>query len=194
MVIPHVAKFLLWVGGWTSVGQVPNVRKAVIIGAPHTSNWDGFWGLVYKVSIGLDIRFFVKESMFWFPLSLLLRGLGGIPLNRDAAASAVRDAVARFNNNETFYFGLAPEGTRRKTRGWKSGFYRIAEDAGVPVSLGFFDYANKRVGLGPLLTLTGDVDADLEIIESFYASIEACWPESASAVTFARERSRGERR
>lgn len=194
MILRYVAKFLLWVGGWTPVSQVPNVRKAVVIGAPHTSNWDGFWGLVYKVSIGLDIKFYIKESMFWFPLSLLLRGLGGIPLNRGAAASAVRDAVAKFNSNETFFFGLAPEGTRSKTRGWKSGFYRIAEDAGVPVSLGFFDYANKRVGLGPLVTLTGDVDADLKIIESFYASIQACWPENRSAVTFAREGSRGERR
>jgi len=178
MILPYVAKFLLWVGGWTPVGQVPSVRKAVIIGAPHTSNWDGFWGLVYKVSIGLDVKFYMKESMFWFPLSLLLRG----------------NAVAKFNSYETFFFGLAPEGTRSKTRGWKSGFYRIAEDAGVPVSLGFFDYANKRVGLGPLVTLTGDMDADLKIIESFYASIEACWPENISAVTFTRGGSRGERR
>lgn len=185
MFLPYIARFLLLLGGWTLVGGVPDIHKAVVIVGPHTSNWDGYWGLVYKVAIGLNVTFFAKQSLFWFPLSLLLKALGGIPLHRGRARSAVDQAVAAFNNNERFLFALAPEGTRRKTRGWKTGFYRIAETAGVPVVCGFFDYANKRVGLGPIVTLTGDKQADLVIFRSFYTTIEGRWPEKTSPVIFA---------
>lgn len=186
MILPHVARFLLWLGGWTSVGQVPGVRKAVLIAAPHTSNWDGFWAIVYKVHVGLDIRWFVKDSMFWFPMSMLLRSFGAIPLDRKRASLAVNEAIAAFDNNETFFFGLAPEGTRSRTSGWKSGFYRIAEGANVPVVCGFLDYDNKRLGLGPMLTLTGDKDADMAILKSYYSSISGRWPELTSPIELTR--------
>jgi 1-acyl-sn-glycerol-3-phosphate acyltransferase len=185
VILPHVARFLLKLGGWTPVGGMPRVSKAVLIGAPHTSNWDGFWALVYITAIGLKVRFFVKDSMFWFPLGTLLRAFGAIPLNRQKAGSSVREAIAAFNDNDQFYFGLAPEGTRSKTPGWKSGFYRIAEGAGVPVIFGFFDYNRKRLGLGPMLTLTGDRDADLEIIRSFYSATSGRWPEKTCPIVFA---------
>lgn len=168
---PRVAKFLLWLGRWTPVGPTPGTRKAVIVGAPHTSNWDGYWLLVYKVAYGVDVKFFVKKQMFWFPMSLLLNGMGGVPLDRRDSRSAVKQAVTAFNENDDYLFGLAPEGTRSKTKGWKSGFYRIAEEAGVPVVLGFFDYPNKRLGFGPIMMLTGDVEADMTIIRSFYESV-----------------------
>jgi 1-acyl-sn-glycerol-3-phosphate acyltransferase len=180
---PRVARALLWLGGWTSVGGPPGVHKAVLIAAPHTSNWDGFWALVYKVAVGLEVKLFVKDSLFWFPLNLLLRGLGAIPLNRGDARMAVEQAIEAFNNEESFFFGLAPEGTRGKTAGWKTGFYRIAEGAGVPVILGFLDYRNKRLGLGPMVTLTGDMSADFKIIRSFYAAVEGRRPDQTSPVT-----------
>jgi 1-acyl-sn-glycerol-3-phosphate acyltransferase len=179
---PRVAKFLLWLGRWTPVGPVPTLRKAVIIGAPHTSNWDGYWLLVYKVAYGVDVKFYVKESMFWFPLSLLLGGLGGVPLNRGDARAAVKQAVAAFESNDDYLFGLAPEGTRSRTKGWKTGFYRIAEEAGVPVVFGFFDYKNRRLGFGPSMSLTGDMEADMVIIRSFYASVNGKRPEQTSPV------------
>jgi hypothetical protein len=119
-------------------------------------------------------------------LGTLLRAFGAIPLNRQQAGSSVREAIAAFNDNDQFYFGLAPEGTRSKTPGWKSGFYRIAEGAGVPVIFGFFDYNRKRLGLGPMLTLTGDRDADLEIIRSFYSATSGRWPEKTCPIVFAR--------
>ena len=186
MFLPHFARFLLWLGGWTAVGRAPEVHKAVLIAAPHTSNWDGFWALVYKSYVGLEVNFFVKDTMFWFPLGALLRAFGGIPLDRKNAASAVNGAIAAFNENQRFCFGLAPEGTRSKTRGWKSGFYRIAEGAGVPVFCCFFDYEKRTIGLGPMITLTGNASADLAITESFYSSIHARWPEKASPVKFVR--------
>ena len=166
------------------VGEAPPVAKAIIIAAPHTSNWDGYWGLVMKVAMQLDIRFFAKQSLFWFPLNLLLRGLGGIPLDRKRASSAVRQAVEMFDANERFYFALAPEGTRAKKPCWKTGFYRIAERANVPVVLGFFDYANKRVGLGPMIHLSGDRAADLENMRNFYEKISGRWPEKTSPIVF----------
>ena len=179
---PRVAKFLLWLGRWTPVGPTPALRKAVIIGAPHTSYWDGYWLLVYKVAYGVDVKFFVKESMFWFPMSLLLNGLGGVPLNRGDARAAVKQAVAAFEDSDDYLFGLAPEGTRGKTRGWKTGFYRIAEGAGVPVVFGFFDYKNRRLGFGPSMSLSGDMEADMIIIRSFYASVNGKRPELTSPV------------
>ena len=181
---PRVARLLLRMGNWTIVGGPPDVHKAVFIGAPHTSNWDGYWALVYMVATGLRVKFFIKESMFWFPLNILLHGLGGIPLDRGKAGRAVDKAVALINANEKIYFGLAPEGTRSLKPGWKSGFYRIAEEAGVPVFFGFFDYANRRLGIGPKLTLTGDQEADLAIIRSFYESVTGRWPDQTSPIEF----------
>jgi len=186
LILPQVARFLLWLGGWTPVGTVPKLQKTVLIFAPHTSNWDGFWAIVYKVYVGLDLRFFVKDSMFWFPMGALLRFFGAIPLDRKRAKSAVDEAIAAFDDNESFYFGLAPEGTRSKTRGWKSGFYRIAEGANVPVVIGFLDYEKRRLGIGPAVTLTGDKEADVGILRSFYSSISGRWPEKASPVDLTR--------
>jgi len=189
---PRVARWLLRLGGWTVVGDVPDVHKAVIIGAPHTSNWDGYWALVYTVAVGLDVKFFIKQSLFWFPLNVLLHGLGAVPLNRGRAGGAVQQAVDLLNSEDRFFFGLAPEGTRSQTPGWKSGFYRIAEDAGVPVIFGFFDYRSKRLGLGPTISLTGDKEADLDIIRSFYSSLEGHCPEKTSPIVFAPRRRRSQ--
>lgn len=179
-----LANLLLRLGGWTAVGETPDVPKAVFIAVPHTSNWDGIWALIYVVSIGADIHFFGKKSLFWFPLGALLRALGGIPLDRSRAGSAVQQAVNMFNERDSFYFGLAPEGTRKKTRGWKSGFYRIAERAEVPVYLGFLDYRHRRLGIGPRLDLSGDANADLDICREFYANVESRWPEKRSPIRF----------
>ena len=180
----RLARLLLRIGGWTAVGAMPDEPKAVFIAAPHTSNWDGVWALIYKVAIGAEIHFFAKKSLFWFPLSTLLRALGGIPLDRERAGSAVRQAIDMFAAEERFYFGLAPEGTRGKKPGWKSGFYRIALGAGVPVYLGFFDYRNKRLGIGDRLDLSGDPDTDLEVCRQFYSDVEGRWPEKTSPIRF----------
>lgn len=158
--------------------------KAVLIAAPHTSNWDGFWALVYKVAVDLDVRFFAKHSLFWFPLGNILRALGGIDLNRGRAGSAVRQAIEEFAEHDSFYFGLAPEGTRKRTAGWKTGFYRIATGANVPIYLGFIDYGKKRIGIASRLDPSGDPEADLAICREFYADIEGRWPAQASPIVF----------
>ena len=178
------AQWLLRVGGWTTVGGTPDVPKAVFIAAPHTSNWDGLWALVYKVAFNIDVKFFAKHSLFWFPLGNILRALGGIDLDRGKAGTAVNEAIRMFETEEQFYFGLAPEGTRKKTKGWKTGFYRIAMGAGVPVYFGILDYGRRRIGIGERMMLTGDVEADMAVIREYYKGIDGRWPEKASPVVF----------
>lgn len=175
---------LLRLGGWTPVGEHPDIPKAVFIAAPHTSNWDGVWALIYRVAYRIDVKFFAKNSLFWFPLNVLLTALGGIPLDRSAPGSAVQKAVDAFRERDSFYFGMAPEGTRSLREHWKTGFYRIATQADVPVVLGFLDYGRKRIGLGPTLAMSGDAEADLENIRAFYADVEGRWPQKASPVIF----------
>ncbi len=179
-----LARLLLRIGGWTAVGEMPDVPKGVVIAAPHTSNWDGVWALIYKVAIGAEIHFFAKQSLFWFPLGTLLRSLGGIPLDRSRAGSAVQRAIDLFNQQERFYFGLAPEGTRKLMPGWKSGFYRIAVGAKVPVFMGFLDYQHKRVGIGDRIDLSGDPEADLAVFRDFYKDIEGQHPAQTSPIVF----------
>ena len=182
--LKRLGNLLLKLGGWTAFGEHPTVPKAIFIAAPHTSNWDGYWALVFKASIDIDIRFFAKHSLFWFPLGNLLTALGGIPLDRGQAGSAVSQAVRMFNESESFYFGLAPEGTRSLTNGWKSGFYRIATEAGVPVIPGFLNYAEKRIGIGEPFELSGDIDADMSRIARMYEQAVGRWPEKASPIRF----------
>ena len=177
-----IAGFLLRLGGWTPIGTLPDVPKAVVIAYPHTSNWDGIWALIYKVHVGFDIRFFAKDALFWFPLSTLLRALGGIPLDRGAPGSAVEQAVRAFAEADTFYFGLAPEGTRSYKPHWKTGFYRIATEARVPIVIGYLDHGRREVGLGPTLELSGDIEADLDRIRALYDGVKGRWPEKASPI------------
>lgn len=179
-----LAKLLLRIGGWTAVGGSPDVPKAVIIAAPHTSNWDGVWAMIYKIAVGLEIHFFAKHSLFWFPMNVLLRSLGAQSLDRSSPGLAIQQVVAEFRQNDSYYFGLAPEGTRSLKRGWKSGFYRLAREANVPVILGFIDYGTHRLGLGPAFTLSGDRDHDLTVINDYYKGVEGRSPELASPIVF----------
>lgn len=167
--LSSIARLLLKLGGWTLVGEHPSVPKAVIIAAPHTSNWDGIWGLIAKVALRVDVHFFGKDTLFWFPLGTLLRAMGGIPLDRANPGSSVDQAVRGFRTSDAYYFAMAPEGTRGHKPYWKTGFYRIAIAARVPVVLAFFDYERRRLGIGPAVELSGDPDHDLARIRDFYA-------------------------
>ena len=180
--IRWLGRLILKLGGWTAVGGIPDEPKALFIAAPHTTYPDALWALAYIASIGLKARFFAKHTAFFFPIGNILRAFGGIELDRDRPGTAVQQAIRMYEENETFYFGLAPEGTRKKTAGWKSGFYRIALGAGVPVYLGFLDYGRKRLGIGPKIELTGDIDADMAVIREFYEGIDGRWPEKASPI------------
>jgi 1-acyl-sn-glycerol-3-phosphate acyltransferase len=174
---PVVSPFFKWVSitclklsGWTIEGQLPShARKCVFIAAPHTSNWDLPMTLMVAFALQLHPRWMGKASIFNWPFGGLMRWLGGIPVDRsksnnlvESSAQAIRDA------SEPLQLIVPPEGTRSKTRHWKTGFYYIAQSAQVPIIMAYMDYSTKRSGMGPLFEPTGDIEADMARIKAFY--------------------------
>lgn len=161
---------LLRLGGWRMVGAFPDIPKLVLIGAPHSSNWDGVWGFAAKLALGLDIKILGKDSLFRVPLfGHVLRRLGVIPVDRAAAHGVVEQAAAMIHGSDRSWFGLAPEGTRKRVERWKTGFWKIAKAANVPVLPAYFDYPEKIIGIGPLFELGDNMIADIHRIQHWYA-------------------------
>ncbi len=175
---------IIRVSGWTIVGTVPDLRRAVFIAAPHTSNWDGFWLLMFKISHAVDVRFLAKHTLFWWPLGPILRSLGAMPIDRNDPAAIVPQLVAAFAKEDRLFLALAPEGTRKRMPYWKSGFYRIAEAAGVPIVLAFIDYKTKQMGIGKTLPLGQSVEETLEVLRQFYAPFVGARPSLQSPIEF----------
>ena len=159
---------LLRLGGWRMVGEFPDLPKVVLIGAPHSSNWDGVWGFGAKLALGLDIRILGKHQLFWWPMGPILRSLGVIAVDRSAAHGVVEQAASLIAQAEQFWFGLAPEGTRKPVERWKPGFWKIAKAANVPVLPAYFHYPDKIIGIGPVFHLTDDMPGDIARIRGWY--------------------------
>jgi len=179
-----LARSILKLSGWTMTGRIPAIDKAVFVAAPHTSNWDGFWFLVYKVAQQVEVSFLAKKALFWWPLGAVLRAMGAIPIDRRDAADIVPRLVREFDERDHLFLALAPEGTRKWTPHWKSGFYRIAKAAGVPIVLARIDYAKKEIGIGPSLPRDGSLDEDLRAIRAFYAGVTGRRPELTGPIEF----------
>jgi len=179
-----LARCIVRISGWTMVGEIPALKKAVFIAAPHTSNWDGFWLLVYKVAIDVDVRFLAKDTLFWWPLGSILRALGAMPIDRSDATSIVSQLVDAFRTEEHLFLALAPEGTRKRMPYWKTGFYRIARAADVPIVLAFIDYRNRQMGIGPTLPDGRTIEEDLATIREFYSDFTGKRPECQGPVEF----------
>lgn len=160
--------------GWQVVGALPaDTPKCVLIAAPHTSNWDLPYTLMVAFVLRLDIYWMGKASLFRFPFGPVMRWLGGIAVDRSRNTNLVAaSAAAIVAAAGPLQLVVPPEGTRGRTRLWKTGFYFIAQQAGVPIVLAFIDYEKKIGGLGPLFVPTGDVDADMATIKRFYAPIK----------------------
>jgi 1-acyl-sn-glycerol-3-phosphate acyltransferase len=163
-----LCRWLLRRAGWRIAGELPDVPKLVLIAAPHSSNWDAIIGLMFKVGLRLEVHFVGKREAFFWPLGILLRRLGGIPIDRKAKHDVVAHVSEQFASNERFWFGLAPEGTRKKVTKWKSGFWHIAHAASVPILPMYFHYPDKIIGFGALFQPTQDLDADLARLREFY--------------------------
>lgn len=161
----------LKLAGWRVEGTLPdNARKSVLIAAPHTSNWDLPYTLMVGFALHLNLYWMGKASLFGPPFGAVMRWLGGIAVDRSqstnlvaASAKALRDAEG------SVHLVIPPEGTRSQTRHWKTGFYWIAHEAGVPIVLAYMDYPRKLSGLGPVFTPTGDIEADMLQIKAYYA-------------------------
>jgi 1-acyl-sn-glycerol-3-phosphate acyltransferase len=152
------------------VGEWPDLPKMVVIAAPHSSAWDAFWGIAAKVAMGIQIDFMAKAELFTGPLGWALKFFGGVPVNRSAARGVVEQVAARFRTADKMWFVLAPEGTRKAVTQWKSGFWKIARAADVPVFCVWFHYPDKTIGLGPLVEVTADLDADMRRIRALFRS------------------------
>lgn len=162
---------------WRLVGEPAPDRPAVLLGAPHTSNWDFALMLALSWRLGIDVRWLGKNSLFRGWRGPIMRGLGGISVDRADPSRIVAEVVQRVRAGEVFGLVVTPDGTRGGHSHWKSGFYRIALETGMPVVLGFVDRTTMTTGLGPTLTLTGDIPNDMDRIRSFYADKAGFRPE-----------------
>jgi 1-acyl-sn-glycerol-3-phosphate acyltransferase len=157
--------------GWRVEGEVPNLPKFVIAVAPHTSNWDFVVGVAAMFALDLRLAFLGKHTIFRWPFGALLRWMGGIPVDRASPHGIVNESIDAFTRMQRRILAIAPEGTRRQVRQFKSGFLQIARGANVPVVLASLDYAAKCVRLGPTFEPGEDVEADRRRLEAFFAPV-----------------------
>ena len=149
----------------------PLIPKFVLVGAPHTSNWDLPFTLLMAFAFRARIHWMGKKAIFRRPFKGFLQWLGGIPVKRSQSSNLVKQSIQQFQQNEQLILTIAPAGTRSRVIRWKSGFYHIACGADVPIVLGFLDYRRKVGGIGPLVYPTGNITADMETIRSFYDGV-----------------------
>jgi len=171
--------------GWTFVGSVPDEPKLVVIGYPHTSNWDFFVFLAVVHHFDLHVRFLAHQGLFVGPFGWLLRRWGAIPVLGDAGAR-LTTLVESFAGSESMLLVLAPEGTRAKGSAWRSGFWRIADAASVPVLMGFVDRATKQLGFGPALRVDGDPAGWMDHARVFYDDKRGIKPQNRSPLDLGR--------
>lgn len=162
--------------GWRLDGDFPRLQKYVLIGAPHTSNWDFPLTLMFCFANRARIYWMGKHTLFRGPFGPLMRWLGGVAVDRRQNNSLVEQMVTEFRQRDTLVLAVPPEGTRGRVAEWKSGFYYIAQGAGVPIALAYLDYPNKRGGILALYQPSGDVAADLPQIRAFYRNITGKHP------------------
>lgn len=173
-----LSRLLLKLFGWNIQNVIPSdLKKAVIIAAPHTSNLDFFIARLAYWAVGVDIKFLIKKEAFAFPFGGLLKWAGGIPVDRSKNNRMVEQVRKMMDEHETFFIMITPEGTRKANPHWKKGFYHIAMAAGVPIAIGYIDYAKKTGGIGQMLTPTGNYDEDFKIIKDFYRDKTGRHPE-----------------
>jgi 1-acyl-sn-glycerol-3-phosphate acyltransferase len=172
-----ISRRLLELTGWEPEGALPRAPKWVLIAAPHTSNWDLVYLLALADAFDARISFMMKHSMFRGPLGPIFRSAGGIAIRRDRRNDLVKQMVEEFARRDRFALVVPAEATRARVEYWKSGFYHIAREAGVPIVMGYLDFARRRGGFGPAFHPTGDVRADMDRIRAFYADKTGKHPE-----------------
>lgn len=180
-----IGKFILFIFGWKAdYKQEDLIKRCVMVAAPHTSNWDFVFAMAFYWAEGLNAQFFIKNSWTkgfhgWF-----IKKMGGVGVVRGKNNNLVDISVKAFAEREELILLVPAEGTRKRVKRWKKGFYVIAQKANVPVSLGFLDYKHKTVGLGPLVNLTGEIEKDMTKIQEFYIKKHAKFPENYNPKIF----------
>lgn len=176
---------LLWRGllrlqGWKVLGVVPNIPKAILIGAPHTSNMDGVYGIEFALALGLEVSVMVKDELYRPPFRAMLDWVNAVPVHRASATGLVEQMCDTFNKRDKFWLFIAPEGTRKSAPSWKGGFYRIAVAAQVPIVMIGFNYEQQAFVFFGVFEPTGDFEADLPKILEFYKGLKGGSPDNLS--------------
>jgi 1-acyl-sn-glycerol-3-phosphate acyltransferase len=162
--------------GWKTSGAKPDIPKYVIIAAPHTSNFDLPLTLFVAFALKLKVYWMGKEQIFNKPFGTIMKWLGGIPVERGKSNNLVAETVEEFKRKDRLVVLVPPEGTRKKVNYWKTGFYYIAQGAGVPIVCGFLDYKRKTGGIGTVIYPTGNIEKDMGDIQNFYKDITGRYP------------------
>ena len=173
---PLVTPLLRWISiavltliGWKVRGRELERQRCVLIGAPHTSNWDFPLMIMAVLKLRLRVFWMGKHTLFPFPFAGFMKWLGGIPINRGRPHNVVREIVRQYRRNDELIVLVPPEGTRSKVENWKTGFYHIASSAGVPILLGYVDAGRKEAGIADFYEPCGDTERDMAEIRKFYA-------------------------
>ena len=170
-VSPGWAKFcgkLLRRMGWESVGGPMKEKKAIVLGVPHTSVWDFLVSYLFYTQFGKVAHIMIKKEFFFWPLGPILRACGAVPVDRESAASMVRSLIHEMDQADEFHLAIAPEGTRKAVKRWKTGFHLIARETGATVYVGYYDWGRKRISVGEPIELTDDPKADMQRIYDIY--------------------------
>lgn len=175
----------LRVFGWRVEGELPSHPCYVVIAAPHTSNWDMPITLFMAFALRIKVYWMGKDTLFRWPFGRIMRWLGGIAIDRSKTHNVVEQTVEAFAGQNHLVMVIPPEGTRKQVRYWKTGFYHIACGANVSIVLGYLDYRRKAGGIGPIVWPTGNIEADMQNIQGFYATVSGKYPEKSSLAALA---------
>ena len=163
--------FLLKKMGWTSVGGPMEGNKAIVLGVPHTSFWDFPICYLFYAQYGRVAHIMVKKELFFWSLGPILRFFGAVPVNRSNATASIKNIITAFNESEIFHLAIAPEGTRKPVKKWKTSFHLIARETGARVYVGYYDWGRKEITVGHEWTLTDDPNEDMRRIQEYYSTL-----------------------
>jgi len=181
----RLARAALKLMGWELVGRFPDLPKYVLVGAPHTTNWDFPFAMLLMFASGVRFNWIAKDSLFKGPWRRILYRLGGIPVRRDQKSNFVGQMVESFQRSSRMIIAIAPEGTRSMVNRWKTGFYYMARGAQVPIVMGFIDYRRKQVGVGPVLYPSENIEETFAHLQAFYADKTGKYPHKQGAIEVA---------
>lgn len=170
-VSPGWARFCGWLlrkMGWETIGGPMKESKAIVLGVPHTTVWDFLVCYLFYTQFGKVAHIMIKKEFFFWPMGAILRACGAVPVERSSAASMVKSLINVMEEVPEFHLAIAPEGTRKPTRNWKSGYHLIARETGATVYLGYYDWGRKRISVGEPFELTEDPKADMKRIYDHY--------------------------
>ena len=181
MLLKGLIRKCLQMQGWELIGERPALKKFIFIVAPHTSQIDFIHGKIFCSLLGMKPKVMIKKESFWFPLGLLLKSLGGLPVERSSYQSLARNLVKTFDESDELILVITPEGTRKKVSRWKRCFHYIGRAANIPIVLTYIDYKTRRMGIGPTIELSDNFQEDIKKIKAFYRGMEGRHPELFSA-------------